>query len=130
MPTTHTLRLTLVRAPDDDASFSPSYQRELRQFYHLARAEGGKIDSITFPMVSADGVDGLAGEFIVPFTPVAGATLSAAASAWLQGRTGRRLRLKIGDTEVEADSPGELYGLLNSTIMLAERVGKPATKHA
>jgi hypothetical protein len=43
MPTTKTLRLTLVRAPDDEASFSPGYQTELRQFYSLASAEGCQI---------------------------------------------------------------------------------------
>lgn len=127
MPTTHTLRLTLVRAPDDEASFSPGYQRELRQFYNLARAEGGTVGPVTFTMDSVEGGNGLVGEFIIPFTPVATPTLNAAASAWLKGRTGRRLRLKIGDAEVEADSPGELYGLLNLTLAVAERLDRTAT---
>jgi hypothetical protein len=109
MPTPDTLRLTLVRAPDDEASFSPGYQRELRQFYSLARAEGGKISAVTFTTDHADGGDGFVGEFLVPFTPVAGSTLTAATGAWLQGRAGRTLRLTMGDVEVEATSAGELY---------------------
>ncbi len=129
MPTPDTLRLTLVRAPDDEASFSPGYQRELRQFYSLARAEGGKISAVTFTTDGADGGDGLVGEFMVPFTPVAGSTLTAASGAWLQGRAGRRLRLKIGDTKVEATSAGELYGLLNLTMAVSERLAKPETDH-
>ena len=129
MPTTDTLRLTLVRAPDDDASFSPGYQRELRQFYSLARAEGGKIGAVTFTMARADGGDGFVGEFLVPFTSVAGSTLGAAASAWLQGRAGRRLRLTMGDVEVEATSTGELYGLLNLTMAVSDRLAKPETDH-
>jgi hypothetical protein len=129
MLATETLRLTLVRAADDEASFSPGYQRELRQFYSLARAEGGKIGAITFTSDRADGGDGFVGEFMVPFAPVAGSTLGAAAGAWLQGRAGRRLRLKMGDTEVEATSPGELYGLLTLTLAVSERLAKPETDH-
>jgi len=129
MPTSETLRLTLVRAPDDDASFSPGYQAELRQFYQLARADGNQISAVTFTMDRADGGDGFVGEFLVAFTHVAGPTLGAAAGAWLQGRAGRRLRLKMGDTEVEATSPGELYGLLHLTMAVTERLEKPATDH-
>jgi hypothetical protein len=124
-----TQRLTLVRSEDDEAAFSPGYQAELRQFYSLARAEGGKISAVAFTTDSADEGDGFVGEFLVPFTPVAGPTLAAAASAWLQGRAGRRLRLKMGDTEVEATSPGELYGLLHLTMAVKEQLEKPATDH-
>src|SRR5471030_2474943 len=129
MPTPDTLRLTLVRAPDDEASFSPGYQRELRQFYSLARAEGGNISAVTFTTDRADGGDGFVGEFMVPRTPVAGSTLTAATGAWLQSRAGRTLRLTMGDTEVEANSPGELYGLLNLTMAVTERHEKPTTDH-
>jgi hypothetical protein len=66
---------------------------------------------------------------MVPCTPVAGSTLTAAIGAWLQGRAGRTLRLKMGDIEVEANSPGELYGLLNLTMAVTERHDKPATDH-
>ncbi|MEA3090435.1 MAG: hypothetical protein QOJ04_1777 [Caballeronia sp.] len=102
-----------------------AYQRELRQFYSLARAEGGKISAVTFTTDRADGGDGFVGEFLVPFTSVAGSTLTAATGAWLQGRAGRRLRLKMADTEVEATGPGELYGLLNLTMAVTERHEKP-----
>jgi hypothetical protein len=130
MSTPETLRLTLVRAPDDEAAFSPGYQAELRQFYQLARADGNPVSAVTFTMDRADGGDGFVGEFLVAFMPVAGPTLGAAAGAWLQGRAGRRLRLKMGDTEVEATSPGELYGLLHLTLAVKERLEKPATDHA
>ena len=66
---------------------------------------------------------------MVPFTSVAGSTLGAAASAWLQGRAGRRLRLKMGDVEVEATSTAELYGLLILTMAVSDRLAKPETDH-
>lgn len=129
MPTTDTLHLSLVRAPDDDASFSPGYQRELRQFYSLARAEGGRVGPITFTTDSAEGGDGLVDEFVIPFAPVGEPTLMAAARAWLKGRAGRQLRLTIGDTEVVANSASELYGLLNLTSAVTQRLEKPPTDH-
>jgi len=95
----------------------------------LARAEGGKIDAVTFTTDHAAGGDGFIGEFTVPCTPVAGSTLTAATGAWLQGRAGRRLRLTMGDVEVEATSTGELYGLLNLTMAVTERHENPATDH-
>jgi hypothetical protein len=130
MPVTDTLRLTLVRAPDDEATFSPGYQRELRQFYNLARAEGGKISAVAFTTDYAGGGGGFVGEFMVPFTPVAGSTLTSAASTWLQGRAGRRLRLNSGAIEVESNRVGELYGLLNLTIAVTQGLEKSATDHA
>jgi len=33
----------------------------------------------------------------------------------------------MGDVEVEATSAGELYGLLNLTMAVTERLEKPAT---
>ncbi|MDN7176966.1 hypothetical protein M0D69_02805 [Caballeronia sp. SEWSISQ10-4 2] len=129
MPTPDNLRLTLVRAPDDEASFSPGYQRELRQFYSLARAEGGQISAVTFTTDRADGGDGFVGEFMIPFTPVAGSPLTSATGAWLQGRAGRTLRLTMGDVEVEATGADELFGLLNLTMAVRERHEKPATDH-
>ncbi|WP_075357047.1 hypothetical protein [Caballeronia sordidicola] len=129
MPTPDPLRLTLVRATDDEASFSPGYQAELRQFYSLARAEGGRISAVTFTTDHADGGDGFVGEFVVPCTLVAGSTLTAATGAWLQGRAGRTLRLTMGDVEVDATDAGELYGLLNLTMAVTERHEKPATDH-
>lgn len=70
------------------------------------------------------------GEFLVAFAPVSGPTLMAAASAWLKGRAGCRPRLTVSDTEVEANSLIELYGLLNPTIAITKRLKKPTTDHA
>ncbi len=99
----------------------------MRQFHSLARAEGGKISAVTFATDRADGGDGFVGKFMVPCTPAAGSTLTAATGAWLQGRAGRTLRLTMGDIEIKATSAGELYGLLNLTMAVTERHEKPAT---
>lgn len=107
-----TLRLTLVRSSDDEATFSPGYQAELSQFYQRVRADQIRISAVAFTMDSVGGGGGLMGEFIVPLAQVIGPVLGGAAVAWLQGRAGRKLRLKIGDIEVEARTHEEIDQLL------------------
>jgi len=58
-----TLRLTLIRAKDDDASSSSPYQAELRQFFNLVRAEGTKISAAALTSDSIGG-GGYTGEFL------------------------------------------------------------------
>jgi hypothetical protein len=107
-----TLRLTFVRSTDDEAAFSPNYQTELRQFYQLVRADNVRINAVAFTMDSVVASGGLVGEFVIPLAQVIGPVLGGAAVAWLQGRAGRKLRLKVGDIEVEARTPKEIEQLL------------------
>jgi hypothetical protein len=116
-------RMTLVRAPEDEASFSPNYQAELRRFYSLVRADGIRVSAISFTMNNVAGSDGLVGEFVVPLGQVIGPGLGRAAIAWLQGRGGRVLRLKIGDLEVEVTAQSEFDVLLAKA--LAMKAGQP-----
>jgi hypothetical protein len=113
-----TLRLTLVRSGDDEAAFSPGYQAELRQFYQLVRADGIRISAVAFAMGSVGAGGGLVGEFIIPLAQVIGPVLAGAAVAWLQGRAARRLRVKVGDVEVEARTPEDIGQLLKQAQAL------------
>ena len=119
-PVERTLLLTLIRAPKDEASFSPEYQRELRQFFSLARAEGGQISARTFSLTRADG---LVGEFVIPSTATADYALRVAANAWLLGRAGRRLRLTWDDHAVEGGSLSELFCLLSLSMAVEPQSG-------
>jgi hypothetical protein len=103
-----TLRLTLVRADNDEAAFSPNYQTELRQFYQLVRVDNVRISATAFTTDSIGATGDLVGEFVMPLADVISPMLGAAVIAWLQGRAGRRLRLTVGDVEVEARTPAEL----------------------
>jgi hypothetical protein len=118
MPDIATLRLTLVRSADDQAAFSPGYQTELRQFYQLVRAEGTHIRALVFTLDSVGASGGLVGEFVIPLAQVIGPMLGGAAVAWLQGRAGRKLRLKVGDVEVEARTLEEVEQLLKQAQAL------------
>jgi hypothetical protein len=41
--------------------------------------------------------------------------------AWMQRRAARRVRVKVGDTEVVANNAGELYGLLDLAIAVEQQ---------
>ncbi|MBT2793505.1 hypothetical protein [Paraburkholderia strydomiana] len=112
------VRLTLVRAENDEAAFSPNYQTELRQFYQLARAGDTPITAIAFTTNSTGAAGDLVGEFVMPLVDGMSRTFGAAAVAWLQGRAGRKLRLKVGDIEVEARNLEEIEQMLQSAQAL------------
>ena len=116
MLTIETLRLTFVRSKDDDTSFSPGYQIELKHFYNLVRTEGIRASAVAFSIVSGGDRSGLIGEFIVPLAHAISPVLGIAAIAWLQGRNGRTLRLKAGDLEVEVNGYAEFTAFLANVL--------------
>jgi hypothetical protein len=121
MPISDTLRLSLVRAPNDDASFSPAYQTELRQYFYLVRAEGIKISAAAHAEDSIGG-GGLTGEFFIAMVQVIGPAFRQATIAWMQGRSGRTARVKLGDTDIVADNSTELQGLFDLIFAVEQRL--------
>ncbi|GAB5100537.1 hypothetical protein [Caballeronia sp. HLA56] len=128
-----TLRLTLIRSTYDEAAFSPNYQRELRQFYHLARADHTRISAIAFsvPGVSAD--SGYTGEFVVPLSQEIGPVLARAALAWINSQAGRILRLTLGSLDFDLRTSSDFETLLKRAQTLlaswdpSTRSEKPTT---
>ena len=118
MPDVQEIRLTLVPAGDDGDRFSEGCQRELRHFYDQLRAAQMKVRPRIFTMDSVGASGGLVGEFVIPLAQVIGPMLGGAAVAWLQGRAGRKLRLKVGDIEVEARTQEEIEQLLRQAKAL------------
>lgn len=107
-----TVRITLVRAQDDEASFSPNYQHELKQFYHLVRADRTRMSAAAFTMEGITGDSGFTGEFVVPLNQDIGPVLGRAAVAWLQGRAGRIVRFSMGELNFDIATLGEFDALL------------------
>jgi hypothetical protein len=121
MPDAQEIRLTLVPAGDDGDRFSEGCQRELRHFYDQLRAGQTQVRPRIFTMDSVGAGGGLVGEFVIPLAQVIGPVLGGAAVAWLQGRAGRKLRLNVGDVEVEARTPEEIEQLLKQAQALQTR---------
>ncbi|MGA3200404.1 MAG: hypothetical protein ABSD89_13520 [Halobacteriota archaeon] len=109
------LELTLIRAADDPPLRNQAYQQELRNFKESLQSQGFKV-SFTIDLIEAAAGDSQAtylGGFIIQLmhSPLAG-VIAAAAGAWLHARYGRKVRLKVGDIEAEAQTEKQVQRLL------------------
>lgn len=107
------VRLTLVAAADDPARSSRELQKSFSDAVEQFEADGTRLSPrLSFRDVASGGAH-LTGDLMIAaqtLGPLAGAIFDA----WLRGRSGRRVRLKLTDTssEVEAGTPEELEKLL------------------
>jgi hypothetical protein len=106
--------LRLKRAPGDPPESDPRFQEELVEFSNSLRTAG----VVFFQRARAFDADGASGYSLAEFaiTTLGPAVISAVAAlcgAWVQARNGRRVRIKIGDVEVEGRTIEEIESLLN-----------------
>ena len=99
MHTDHDLHLTLLPSTNDGALFSRKRQQAITRFYVEARADGSRINPAGFVLDTAGLQGGFSGEFVVSLGDLAGPALGAAAHAWLNGRAGRKINLRIRETD-------------------------------
>jgi hypothetical protein len=106
--------LTLVRAPDDAPLKSPGYQAELLQFKETLAASGFEA-SPTIQLLEAWAPEPSSttylGDFTIKLAATIGPVIGAALGAFMHARWGRRVRLKIGDIEAEAQTPEQVEHL-------------------
>lgn len=126
MCTDHDLHLTLLPSNSDGRLFSRQRQQAITRFYVESRAYGSRINPAGFVLDSAGLQGGFSGEFGVSLGLLAGPALGAAAHAWLNGRAGRRIGLRIFETDIEARDQEEFDRFLNQVLTLvpAESTGE------
>lgn len=117
MADTIDLSVTFLPSSGDieQSTLSEDYMRALREFYAFAKAQGGLIP---IQGSSPNAPVGMVVEFAKVIVPLLGPALGAAVTGWFQGRTGRKLRLKVGDVEIEARTPEEVEQLLKQVRAL------------
>lgn len=119
--------LDLLGAPDDPAPGDESFQAELSRFGKSLKDAGVPYIQIAFAMDAIDAQGFSLPEFVLAFkdmaTPAIGA-IGVAVGAWINGRYGRKARLKIGDVEAEARTPTEVEELLKLAAKYQEREHK------
>lgn len=116
--------LILVAAPDDSAVADPEYQRGLRAVSGALR-DAGILSAQRRMTFDADGAAGYSvGQYIISLAPVAGPVIGVAVGAWITARSGRKLRIKVGDIEMEANSPAEIDHLMAKTITLKAQLAE------
>ena len=116
MPSPDAIKFVLKRSPEDGPQFSREHQASIGKVFTAFDNEGIKIQPRAFAMDAVDAVGGATGEFLA-FAEVLGPAIVAALGGWLAGRNGRKVKIKVGQIEAEANSVKELDEVL-------ERVGK------
>ena len=110
--------INLVASADDPSLSDQAYQLELRDFSSALREAGVTFSQRAMAFDSAQAVGYPLGEYFLSLAGIAGPVLGVAVGAWLQGRAGRKVRLKVGDIEIEAASQEEVEALLNKVLEL------------
>lgn len=111
------MQLILVPAKDDAKPFSVEYQAELSVFASKAGASSQRA----FSMDSAIGGGGPLGEFIFNNSETLIGAVSVLGVAWIGRRTGRKLRIKVGEIEIEATSKEEVAEMVTQVKLLQEQ---------
>jgi hypothetical protein len=106
----------LKRSPEDEPQFSREYQADMGKVFTAFHNEGIKIKKTFFTLDAVDAVGGATGEFLA-FAKILGPATVAAVGVWLAGRNGRKVKIKVGEIEAEANSVEQLDEVL-------ERVGR------
>lgn len=122
-------RIKLLPSAGDGELFTPDCQAGVRAFFQQLRDTGVIAHPAAFTMDCAGASGCLVGEFVLPFAQIAGPAIGVAVAAWFQGRAGRKLRLKVGDIEVEATTMQELEQLLDQAIARRDQQSKQANDH-
>ncbi|QQQ50139.1 hypothetical protein JJQ97_22895 [Pseudomonas syringae] len=102
------ISIRLVRSQDDEAAFGADYQDELRQFRDTVDASGIVINPRFAVFDSAGATGGFTGEFLIPMTQAIVPFLTAAVVVWVGRKSGRKLRLKVGDIELEGNTEEDI----------------------
>ena len=106
--------LILVPSPNDAPPFSEEYQQELSEFTKNA----GASSQTMFAMDSGSGGGGALGEFVFNNSSALIATLSTLGGVWLKSKFGRKLKLRFGDIEIEANSIEEINSMVEAVLTL------------
>jgi hypothetical protein len=102
--------------------------RRRRGAARLSKAQGFKV-SIIIELIEASGVESQGMAICLGFvielarSPLAG-VIAATLGAWLHARYGRKVRLKIGDIEAEAQSEKQVQRLLEQAEEFQKRKSK------
>jgi hypothetical protein len=120
------LHVELSPAPEDRPFRTPEYQADLRRFEQTVKYPGLRV-SPRIELIEAAVGDAPAiyqGVFKIvadTWKTFGQAGVGAALGAWLTARYGRKVRVKIGDIEVEAQSPKQVEELLARAQKFAEK---------
>ena len=115
------ITLSFAGAPDDSDYREADHQRELHALDDALREDGMRVQARSDIQMSGSGGSWLTGEFLVSLATVAG-PLGALAGAWITARRGRKVRIKVGEIEVEAANVEEANMLLKAVLKIKKKI--------
>ena len=121
------IKIVLKRSPEDLPQFSPEYQADMGKVFTALHNEGTKFEATAFAMDGVDAVGGATGEILALAKTLGPATIAAIA-AFLAGRNGRKVKIKVGEIEAEANSVKELNAVLERVEKI-KHDNKPKHSH-
>ena len=124
------LSLTLIPAPGDPPQFhTPECQKDLWRFQQSIGSQGTEIYSeIDLREGGGASAGWYLGEFFIKLAPGIGPVAGAAIGAWLHAKYGRKVRLKVGDIEAEAQTEEQVKRLLEHAEEFRQR-NQPKVVH-
>jgi len=121
------LQIAALPAPDEPSKFTDEYQRGLRAFESVFNDQGIWIHAEQALAKFAAGPF-LSGEFALKLAATVGPVIGTAAGAWLHARYGRKVRLKVGEVEAEAQTVEEVERLI-ARALEAQQQSRPKVIH-
>jgi hypothetical protein len=109
------LAITMIPALEDPSERGPDYQRQLAEFAKSLRKAGVEYEASTLLLTETSPFI-YAGRFVIKLLQTAGPVgLAGIMGVWLQAKSGRKVRLKVGKIEAEAQTAEEVGKLLKRT---------------
>jgi hypothetical protein len=111
--------LELCPSADEPPVHAPEARVELDTVSRALRSTGATFSQLMVSLHATNAFDYPSASFLI--TTLAKPALEAVGvivAAWIHARTGRKVRLQVGDIEIEARTPEEIDQLLKSAVIL------------
>jgi hypothetical protein len=109
--------IRLVQGPEEPTLFSAEVQTEIRTIKQALQEQDVEVQAPWMVMDAVGGGGGYIGEFHILISQLTEPIVWIIVGAWLQSKLGRKIRIRIGDNEIEAPTKealtvDEIYKLL------------------
>ena len=121
----------LMRAEDEPKEGELAFQQQLSHFSQTLRTTGASYSQTAFAMDAVDSQGFPLPEFVIAIKTLAPPVITAVAgyaTAWVQGRMGRKMRIRIGDVEAEGRTLAEIEALLRMATEYQDRTSAGGEK--
>lgn len=115
--------VTFVAAENEPEYRDADRQRELYGIEAALKADGHKVQSQAYIQKSGTGASWLTGDFLMHLSAL-GTPVGALAGSWITARLGRKVRIKVGDIEVEAATVKQAETLIERAKAIKAEQGR------